>query len=145
MIVLLASFTLLLIMSSTYSVIVGGRPARLACGMMVIATIASQLVTLDANSRVPLMAVDTVLLIGLIAISLFSKSYWPLWVAGIQASAEAANFALLLSRPIDLDTFHAIVGFWSIPIFLVMPLGIYLDRRASRHAKEPGGRVGQFR
>lgn len=137
MIAIAISFVLLLILSGCYSVVAGGRPARIAYLLMVIATVATQVVTLDTDARLPLLLVDTALLAGLIGIGLFSSSYWPLWAAGLHASGVAASIAVLLSHQIDFNLYHAILGFWSIPIFVMIPVGIYLDRRGMCHAEPP--------
>lgn len=144
MTLLLTGFTLLTILSCAYSIMAGGRPARIACLMMAIATVATRLATLDHDARLPLLLVDTSLLAGLVVISLYTDRFWPLWTAGLQAAGVASNIAVMLSERIDFNIYHAVIAFWSIPIFLVMPLGIYLDQKAARNAKpRDSGRVEQ--
>jgi len=144
MILLQASFTTLLILSIAYSSIAGGRSGWIACLMMFIAAVATYLVTQNQGARVPLLLVDLGLLIGLMWVSLTSTSFWPLWTAGLQASGVASNIAVLMIPPIDFKVYHAVLAFWSIPIFVVMPLGIYLDRRAlRRHASRRERPMGQ--
>lgn len=146
MLILKFGFGLLMFLSAVYSIVLGGKPARLACLSMFIAAVATQLVTLDHDARWPLFLVDTALLYSLITISLRGDQYWPIWAAGLHGAGVAANIAVLASTQIDFKIYHAIIAVWSIPIFLVMPVGIFLDRRAVQHAdaRRQGG-MGQNR
>ncbi|SES13482.1 hypothetical protein [Sphingobium sp. YR768] len=133
MIVLKASFILLMILSAIYSVMIGGKTARITCLMMIVAAFVTQAVTLNHNVRWPLFAVDVILLAGLMFVALRSNRFWPLWTTGLQSAGVAAHIAVFLSRHIDQNIYHAVMGIWSLPIFLVMPIGIFLDQRAEQH------------
>lgn len=128
-------FALLIVLSCGYAIWSGGRPARLACIMMVGTAVMTQFVTLDHQARWPLLTVDTALFAGLVWISLTSDRFWPIWIAGLHGAGVASHVAVLLSDDIDFHLYQALIGYWSIPVLLVMPLGIMLDRRSTSHVE----------
>lgn len=137
MLILMGGFVALLLLSCGYAIIAGGRDARLACAMMLAASLLTPAVTLATTAKWPLMTVDTMLLFGLVTVALYSRRYWPLWTAGLHSVAVAGHIAVQYAPDIAFRIYHAIIGFWSIPVLLVMPLGIFLDRR--RYTRERAG------
>lgn len=127
--IVLQIFFVLLLLCCVYSAWFGGKDARLAVGMMVIAVFATRAVTLAFTVRWPLMIVDTGLFAGLLAISLKSQRYWPLWVTGLHGVTVASHIATLLGPPIPYPVYHGIIAVWSIPVLVVMTLGVMLDQK----------------
>ncbi|MCI4589569.1 hypothetical protein MOK15_05625 [Sphingobium sp. BYY-5] len=132
--IVMFSFLLLLVMSCAYALIAGGRDARIACAMLVSASLLTPMVTLFSHARWPLFLVDSSLLVGLTMLAMRSRYFWPMWVAGMHGVTVAGHIASTLTPNLPWNVYHAIIAFWSIPVQLTMALGIFLDSRGTNHA-----------
>lgn len=96
---------------------------------MIVATIATRLVTGATHAQWPLALVDGMLLGGLIYVALQSRRYWPLWSAAFHATTMAAHGAVALSPPVDFRMMAGVTSIWSLFSLIVMPIGIMVDQR----------------
>jgi len=127
-------FTVLLFGSCGYAWVAGGREGRwIGLMVLVAATLSVPASYLDhgwSHTQLPVLGIDLLLLAGLLAMALRSRSYWPLWMVAfhlISVTTHAATIAQPALRPI---VYFALQSFWSLPLLLVMVSGIMLDRRA---------------
>jgi hypothetical protein len=127
-------FTILLFGSCAYAWIAGGSEGRwialMIVGAAVLSVPASYLDHGWSHTQIPVFGVDLMLLAGLVAMALRSRSYWPLWMVAfhlISVTTHAATIAQPALRPL---IYFALQSFWSLPLLLAMVAGIMLDRRA---------------
>jgi hypothetical protein len=132
---LFASFALLMLISCGYAALAGGRDGRIAVAMLLTAALLTPLATGLTHDGRALALVDTALFAGLIILALQSKHYWPLWLAGLHGAAMAGQIVTHLSPDLPRNIYHAIVAFWSIPMQVVIVIGVMLDRKAARHVE----------
>lgn len=133
--VLFASFAVLMLVSCGYSVLAGGRDGRAAVAMLLSAALLTPMITGFTHDRWVLAMVDTALFAGLIALAIRSNHYWPLWLAGLHGAAMAAQIVSHLNPELPGNIYHAVVAFWSIPMQVVIVVGILLDRRTASHVE----------
>lgn len=142
MLALFMAYFLLLATTCGYAIWRGGRDGQLASSFIGFGSLLTFAVT-QGDSRVPLLVLDLAVFGAYLALALRSSSYWPLWMAGFQLITVAEGIASLLAPATAKGILHAVTGFWSIPMLLVMTLGIFLDSRGFRRADAgPGGRAG---
>ena len=127
-------FSILLLGSCAYAWLAGGREARWITALIISAAVLSVPASyLDhgwSRTHLPVLGVDLLLLVGLIAMALRSKSYWPLWMAGFHLISVATHAATIAQPQLKPLIYFALQSFWSLPLLLVMVGGIMLDRRA---------------
>lgn len=127
-------FWSLLALACGYAVVTGGRDARWAVLLIVAAT----LLTIPALLLGPgwhrtdygILAVDAGLLVGLYVLSLRSRRFFPLWMAGFQLVAVTSHLATLIAPHFTPPIYRALETIWSIPVIVSMVVGIAADRQA---------------
>jgi peptidoglycan/LPS O-acetylase OafA/YrhL len=130
-------FTILLFASCGYACIAGGKDGRWISLFIIAAALlsipASYLEQSWAHTQLPVFGVDLLLLGALVAVSLRSRHYWPLWMTGFHLGSIATHLATI-AAPVQLKPmlYFAMQSFWSLPMLLVMVAGIMIDRRAAR-------------
>ena len=80
------------------------------------------------------MIVDFATLAAFVTLALFSKRFWPLWVAGLQLTASAAHALKVFDASLVPLAYAAAERFWSYPILLIIALGAYRAHRRERQA-----------
>lgn len=132
-------FTLLILASSAYAFLAGGRDGRWATTMLLgaaLATIpASKLNPSWGSTHFGVLGVDLALLAGLVWLALRTDRYWPIWLAALHLGAVATHLATLIGSQ-DPAIYRMLQTFWSIPMQIILPLGIALDRRRGLHHDE---------
>lgn len=73
--------------------------------------------------------IDIALLVLVVRYALFSQRHWPIWFAGIHATAVVFGFAALLFPTGQRTMLDLISGFWAIPALFVMVAGLLSDQR----------------
>lgn len=86
--------------------------------------------------------IDLALLGGLMALALSSRSYWPIWMTAFHALSVCTHIVSSIDPHIVPKAYNALEAFWSIPVQLVMPLGVMLDWRAKLTGRWPGAAHG---
>ena len=89
----------LLAASCGYALWRGDRDARAAAIVCIVATALTVLLLTPGPARYQLveggaMIVDFATLAAFVTLALFSKRFWPLWVAGLQLTASAGISAI---------------------------------------------------
>ena len=128
----------LLTLSCGYALWRGDRDARIAAITCVVATVMTVVVLTPGSRRYTLvesgvMAVDLMALAAFIAIALFSKRFWPLWVAGLQMTASTAHALKMFDAGLVPLAYAVAERFWGYPILLIIAIGAYRHHRRSTH------------
>jgi hypothetical protein len=100
-------FSLLLLASSVYAFWRGGAPERIGAAILLGGVILTAIVMPPALRRYdaiqwPVFSVDAGALVALLALAMFSKRYWPLWLTAIQMLQVLSHFSRLLPGVIAL-------------------------------------------
>lgn len=124
----------LLALSCGYALWRGDRDARIAAIVSIVATALTVVLLTPGSARYRIvengaMIVDLATLAAFVTLAIFSKRFWPLWVAGLQLTASAAH-ALKLANPELVPLAYATAErFWSYPILLIIAIGAFRGRR----------------
>jgi hypothetical protein len=148
-----ALFSVLLFGSCAYAWLAGGRDARWIVALIIAAAVLSVPASyLDygwRRTQLPVLGVDILLLAGLVAMALRSRSYWPLWMTAFHLISVTTHAATIAQPQLKPLIYFALQSFWSLPLLLVMVAGIMLDRRAGvplppvRGASENGAPISR--
>lgn len=109
----------------------GGREEKLTAYAFSLAAIGSRVSNTNkyANVETGILAIDTLLLLALVAIAMRSDRFWPLWAAGFQMVAVCVHIAGF-AKTDNSDWAYAIaVNFWSFPVIFALLCGIALESR----------------
>lgn len=87
------------------------------------------------SSRYALLGVDAIILFVALAVVSYTKSYWPIWLAGFHSIAVATDAARLMFPRGVTSHYLLAEGFWSIPVLLVLVLGTLADHRMRTAAR----------
>ena len=129
----------LLVASCGYALWRGDRDARVAAIVCIVATALTVVLLTPGPSRYKLveggaMIVDLATLAAFVTLALFSRRYWPLWVAGLQLTASTAHGLKLIDASIVPYAYAAAERFWSYPILLIIAIGAFRAHRRERRA-----------
>lgn len=141
-------FNSMMLMCTVYASIFGGRTG-LAGSLIFVAATALTIIAFNAepnwnNTSYGMFAVDLGCLLALIFLAMKSNRYWPIWATGFQIAAVATHLATMFAADTVPYAYRALLGFWSIPILLVMVLGTLKDRRfewAATQARDGGSPI----
>lgn len=82
-----------------------------------------------AQTHYAIFAIDTLVMLGLLGLSLTGGRYWTIWMFAFQFLSVATHVTTLVAPSYLPKVYQALANFWAIPILLVMVFGIALDRR----------------
>lgn len=128
-------FWLLVIASCGYAAVRGGRDGRRLAAFYVSAvvlTVPAQFFQQNwaDGTHWPVFVVDLYLMGGLYWLSMRTRRYWPLWVAGFQLIALTSHLATLVTPTYAFRIYFSLAALWSVPQLLVVILGVTIDRQA---------------
>ncbi len=123
-------FSTLLAFTFAYALWKGDRDARIAAVVCVAATVITHLLMSPLNVRYQdvqfsSMVIDLALLAAFITLALFSSSFWPLWIAGLQLTASSAHFLKFLDSNLMPFAYAVAERFWGYPILLIIAIGAF--------------------
>ena len=126
----------LLVASCGYALWRGDRDARVAAIVCIVATASTVMLLTPGSDRYRFvesgaMIVDLATLTAFVTLALFSRRFWPLWIAGLQLTASTAHALKLFDASLMPYAYAAAERFWSYPILLIIALGAF---RAHRRA-----------
>ena len=131
---ILLSFYMLFLISTAYAAIRGGSDGRWAAFMVTMAVLLSAGAAMFDNSYVAtqpqLLTIDLILLGGLFWLAVHSHRYWPIWMVGFHSLSVVSHLATFINPTYLPAAYQAMTALWSIPVQLVLILGVNLDRRA---------------
>ncbi len=130
----LVFFTLLLAVSTGYSLWRGDRDSRRAALICLVATafsrfLAEPVLHRFASLEMGVLAVDLATLTGFILIALSSSRFWPLWLAGLQLTAVVGHALKAVEWSLLPRAYGAALVFWSYPILLLLMIGAWRAHR----------------
>lgn len=140
-------FWLLTLLACAYAALAGGREGRWVVGLIIGASIltipASRSGAHFGQLELWVFAVDCALLVGLYAVALTSRRWWPIWMTGFHLIAVLSHLSTTVAHGFVANIYFAAATFWALPMSISMVAGIALDQRADmrrRHADEqPAG------
>lgn len=128
-------YWLLALLCCAFAAIAGGKSGRTGAAMIMTASVASALGAQFGTwgqTHIPVMAIDLLLLAGFYALALRSDSYWPIWATGFHLISVISHLAVFISNEVREILYFAFGAFWSLPVLLVMVVGIAYDRSNQR-------------
>ena len=69
-----------------------------------------------------------------VALALFSKRFWPLWVAGLQLTASTAHVLKVFDAGLVPLAYAVAERFWGYPILLIIAVGACAQHRRTRRS-----------
>ena len=123
-------FWTILLICCGYALLRGRKYERMAAVLFLSATVLSLLAHMYVRAGYTVMnlgevAVDTAVLVALIAIALSSDRFWPLWAAGFQLVGSMAHVLKTIDVTFAPMGYAVAARFWSYPILLVLFLGAW--------------------
>lgn len=130
-------FWALLLVTCGYALWRGRKYERLAAMTCIAATIVSVAARSPLQQRylgIELgdLIVDTAVLIAFVAIALRSDRFWPLWVAGLQLTANLAHVLKAIDMSLLPKAYAAAERLWSYPILLIVFVGAWRSHRRAQ-------------
>jgi hypothetical protein len=124
----------LLAASCGYALWQGDRDARIAAIVCLLATAATVALLTPGSARYSVveggaMAVDLATLAAFVTLALYSRRFWPLWVAGLQLTASFAHMLRMVDDALVPLAYAIAERFWSYPILLIIAFGTFRYRR----------------
>jgi hypothetical protein len=115
----------------------GGAPERLAAGSCIAAFVATILSAHPATTRFRhfepgIFGADLGLLLVFVAIAIFSRRYWPIWLAACQLLAVGGHLFPLISANAVLNAYATAQAMWSWPIVIGLAVATYRHRTRLR-------------
>jgi len=129
-------FWALLLLTFGYALWRGRGDEKLAAGVALLATIATQFVMPPPTLRYSglqfgLVAIDVAVLVIFVTIALRSQRFWPLWVAGLQLTNSLAHLMKVVEIELIPQVYAAAAVFWSYPILLIILIGTWRTHQYS--------------
>lgn len=135
-------FWALLLLSCGYALVRGRKYERLAAIVFLAASLVSFLAHLSFGRGYVTMnggeiAVDSAVLIAVVAIALASDRFWPLWVAGLQLVDSLSHILKAITVSLPPWAYAIAERFWSYPILVILFIGAWRQHRRTLAANEP--------
>jgi hypothetical protein len=129
-------FWAILLISCGYALWRGRKYERIAAGVFLVATLLSFLSHLSLRAGYTAMnageiAVDSAVLIAVVAIALLSDRFWPLWIAGLQLVDSMAHVMKVIDVKLPPWGYAIAERFWSYPILVILFIGAWRQHRRS--------------
>lgn len=130
-------FWALLLATFVYALWRGRGDEKIAAGVALLATIATQFVMPPqpmryAGLQFGLVTIDIAVLVTFVAIALQSERFWPLWVAGLQLTNSMSHLMKGIETELLPQAYAAAAVFWSYPILLTIMAGTWRSHQQSR-------------
>lgn len=134
-------FWSLLLLTFGYALWRGRGDEKIAAGVALLATIATQFVMPPPSLRYSglqfdLVVIDLAVLAAFVAIALRSERFWPLWVAGLQLTNSMAHLMKGIESDLLPQAYAAAAVFWSYPILLTIIVGTWRTHQRSLRERE---------
>lgn len=130
----------ILLLTFGYALLHGRSDERVAAGVCLFATLATQFVIPPAEVRYSyldfeLILIDIVVLGAFVAVALKSERFWPLWIAGLQLTISISHVLKAIDQDLLPRAYAAAAVLWSYPILLIIVVGTWRSHRRSRSAE----------
>lgn len=111
---------------------IGDASDRRAMGAIFCAALATSLMGLlfdGMPKHLAVRVVDLLLLAIMVRIAMTSDRHWPMWFAGIHATATLIGFSALILPDARAPVLYLAAASWAIPGMTAMVVGLLLDRK----------------
>lgn len=111
---------------------IGDASDRKAMAAIFFAALATSLMgyLFDGVDRhIAVRIVDFLLLAIMVRIAMTSDRHWPMWFAGIHATATLIGFCALVLPDARAPVLYLAAASWAIPGMIVMVVGLFIDRK----------------
>jgi cytochrome bd-type quinol oxidase subunit 2 len=127
-------FLTLLVVCTSYALIRGGAPERVAAVIVLAGVLGTGLVSSSYLGRfssveIRIAAVDALMTMALIILALKANRYWPMWMAATVAFGLVAHLAQVVAPDIMPKVYATAHAFSSYPTLLVLAVGTFRHRR----------------
>ncbi len=134
-------FWALLLLTFAYALWRGRGDEKIAAGVALLATIATQFVMPPPALRYSgiqfgLVAIDMAVLAAFVAIALRSERFWPLWVAGLQLINSMSHLMKGIEADLVPQAYAAAAVLWSYPILLIILVGTWRTHKYSQSERQ---------
>ena len=145
MLALYLTFGALWFLTCLYAWAYGGWEGRWLSTMLVLAAVISPFAQFHHSKnwiepQYGVFAIDLALLIGMTTVAYRTDRYWPLWMLAFHLLSVLTHVVVMLDQQVFARAYQSAAAFWSIPIQLIMALGVMLNRRAKNTFGESDGR-----
>jgi uncharacterized membrane protein YfcA len=136
-------FNALLLLACGYALWRGGGPEKAVAALFLLAAITTRLIGMALAERfarveLQLLAIDLLLLVGLIAVALRADRFWTMTVAAMQVIAVGVHAAKLLSPEFTRWVYAVMLAVWSYPMLVLLVLATWRHRqRLIRNGVDP--------
>ena len=112
----------------------GGLDERLAASGFVVATIASRLAGNSnyGHTENGILAIDVLLLAGLLFLALRSDRFWPMWATAFQLVGVTVHIASMTETGNFAWAYAVGLIFWTYPVLISLMAGTWLEARHRR-------------
>lgn len=112
----------------------GGRPERQGALIMIFGSLlsipaAAAVHSLWSRPELGLLIVDAIVFALLVALSLRSDRFWPLWMTGFHATSVAIHLATMTELVVVSKAYALAQGFWAYPMLAALLVGALNHRR----------------
>lgn len=119
-----------------YAALQGRREGGCAAAIMFVGVVLTAFAE-NANrswnaTNFPVMAVDSMVCVGLVVLAFKSRSFWPMWMASAQLLAVLTHIASLFAASMNQRIYAGLASVWGLPCLACMVIGVALDHRARR-------------
>lgn len=127
-------FNALQLLASTYAIVRGGAPERLAGVSLILAALSTRLLESASaqrfvNVETGVLAVDLALLAVLLGIAAHADRYWTLWMAALQGLGTGAHLVRFVDHDVLRFVYALLTAIWSYPIVILLVAGTARHRR----------------
>lgn len=105
------------------------RRAMIAIFLAALATSGTGMLFDGTDRQIAIRVVDLLLLAYMIRFAMNSSRFWPIWFAGIHATATLIGIAALVLPDARAPALYLAASAWAIPAMTVMVVGLLIDRR----------------
>ena len=105
------------------------RKAMVAILLTALATSGAGVLFDGTDRQIAVRIVDLLLLGYMIRFAMTSNRFWPIWFAGIHATATLIGIAALVLPDARAPALYLASAAWAMPGMAVMVIGLLMDRR----------------
>lgn len=134
-------FNVTLLAACGFALFRGAAPERLAALLMILAAVASFVAGSSFRfTRVEssVFLIDTILMVGLVAVALRANRFWPIWLASLQIVAFAFHGVRAYVHDLPGWSYQRAVSLIAYPMLLILLVGAQRHHARSKcGAPEP--------
>ena len=117
--------------TSAYAIRRGGQPERAVAAMVVAAVCVTTLLPRSHYAEIvwPLLAIDGVMLAGLLLVALSADRFWPLYFAAVHLLAVTLHGVRAYDPTILPNVYARLGGLLAYPTLVILAIGTWRHRR----------------